>query len=336
MNPNRLTDPTLPAGLDERGPAELHVIFGAGQIGTQLGDALLARGLRVRMVRRGGPRDSRPEMEWRQADITDRAAATEAARGAAVVYDCANPAEYHRWDEVLPPLKRGVREAAARAGARLVVLDCLYMYGRPTPGVPFDEDTPMRPCSHKGELRALLARELFEAHARGDVRATSGRASDFFGPGVQTALFGDRFAARVLAGKPLEMGGDPDQPHGYSYGPDVASGLAVLGTNSVSDGKAWHLPLAWSGSTRALVDAIAAALGRRASVRRIPDWLLRTMGVLDPMLGATAEMTYQWKLPYVIDDGRFRAAFGKGPTAPAQAVADTAVWIRAAASARAA
>jgi nucleoside-diphosphate-sugar epimerase len=253
-----------------------------------------------------------------------------------VVYDCANPAEYHRWDEVLPPLKRGIREAAARAGARLVVLDCLYMYGRPQAGVPFDEDTPMRPCSRKGELRAMLARELFEAHARGDVRATSGRASDFFGPATPTALLGGRFAARVVAGKPLEMGGDPDQPHGYSYTPDVARGLAVLGASPAADGRPWHLPLAWTGTTRALVEAIATSLGRRGTVRAIPDWVLRALGVVDPALGAAAEMTYQWKLPYVIDDRRFRAAFGMGPTVPEKAVEETAAWIRSLAAPRAA
>jgi len=252
-----------------------------------------------------------------------------------VVYDCANPAEYHRWDEVLPPLKRGVRDAAARAGARLVVLDCLYMYGRPE-RVPFDEDTPMRPCSHKGELRAMLARELFEAHARGDVRATTGRASDYFGPDTPLALLGSRFAERIMAGKPLEMGGDPDQLHGYSYGPDVARGLATLGANPWADGKAWHLPLAWTGTTRGLVEAIGAALGRRGSVRPAPDWLLRAAGLVSPMLGAAAEMTYQWKVPYVIDDRRFRAAFGLAPTAPEQAVAETATWIRSLAAARAA
>ena len=312
---------------------ELHVVFGAGQIGTRLAGELLARGLRVRMVRRGPPGPARPGLEWSRADIADRTAAANAARGAAVVYDCANPAEYHRWDEVLPPLKRGVREAAARAGARLVVLDCLYMYGRPE-RVPFDESTPMNPCSHKGELRAMLARELFEAHARGDVRATSGRASDYFGPEVPLALLGSRFARRLLAGEPLEMGGDPDQRHGYSYGPDVARGLAALGTDPAADGQAWHLPLAWTGTTRGLVEAIAAALGRRGRVRPAPDWLLRAAGLVSPMVGAVAEMTYQWKVPYVIDDRRFRAAFGVEPTPPERAVAETAAWIRSIAAAR--
>ncbi len=326
------TDPDRPVELAR---PELHVIFGAGQIGTRLAEELLARGHRVRMVRRGQPGRPIPGLEWRRADITDAEATTEATRGATVVYDCANPAEYHRWDELLPPLKRGVRAAAARAGARLVVLDCLYMVGRPEK-VPFDEDTPMRPCSHKGELRAMLARELFEAHARGDVRATTGRASDYFGPDVPLALLGTRFAERLMAGKPLEMGGDPDQPHGYSYGPDVARGLAVLGANPSADGKAWHLPLAWTGTTRGLVEALGAAVGRHGTVRSAPDWLMRAAGLFSPMLGAFAEMTYQWKVPYVIDDRRFRAAFGVEPTTPERAVAETAAWIRSLAAARAA
>jgi len=316
-------------------PPPLHVIFGAGQIGTLLAEQLLAHGLRVRLVRRGPAGRARVGLAWARADVTDAAQAEDAAAGAAVVYDCTNPAEYHRWDTLLAPLKRGVRQAAARAGARLVVLDCLYMYGRPATA-PFDEDTPLRPCSHKGELRAQLAEELFQAHRRGDVRATTGRASDYFGPDVPTALLGERFAARLLAGKALQMGGDPDQPHSYSYGPDVARGLAVLGLHPEADGRVWHLPVSWQGTTRGLVQALAARLGKPAKVQTFPDWALRAMGLVDPVLGAAAEMTYQWKLPYLLDDARFRAAFGVEATPAAQAVAATADWMRDVAQRRAA
>ncbi len=312
-----------PAGLPS-----LHVVFGAGQIGTLLAAELLGHGLRVRMVRRGAPGPARPGLEWARADATDPVQAVAAAAGAAVVYDCTNPAEYHRWDELLPPLRRGVRRAAARAGARLVALDCLYMYGRPE-RAPFDEDSPMNPCSRKGELRAMLAGELFQAHARGEVRATSGRASDYFGPGLPTALLGEAFAARLMAGKAVQMGGDPDQPHSYSYGPDVARGLAVLGAHPEADGRPWHLPVAWQGTTRGLVQAVAAALGKPARIFSAPDWLLRILGLVSPVMGAAAEMTYQWKLPYLLDDRRFRAAFGAEPTPADRAVAETAAWISA-------
>ncbi|GAO01619.1 NAD-dependent epimerase/dehydratase family protein [Anaeromyxobacter sp. PSR-1] len=305
-------------------PPELHVVFGAGQVGRRLATELLALGHSVRLVRRGPPGPALPGLSWLSGDATDPLFAREACRGADAVYDCTNPPDYHRWDELLPPLRRGIRDAAARAGARLVALDCLYMYGRPAAS-PFDEDTPLAPCSHKGELRALLARELLEAHARGDLRATTGRASDFFGPGAgAAALLGDRLAARLRAGRPFEVFGDPDLPHAYSFVADVARGLAVLGTHDAAPGRAWHLPVAWTGTTRGLVEAVGAALGRPARLRAVPDWLLRVGGLLDPTLGAAAEMTYQWKVPYVPDDGRFRAAFGVGPTPAADAVAATA------------
>jgi nucleoside-diphosphate-sugar epimerase len=315
--------------------SELHVIFGAGQIGPRLAGELLAMGHRVRQVRRGPPGAPRPGLDWVRADATDPAAAAEAARGADVVYDCTNPAQYHRWDELLPPLRRGVLRAASAAGARLVVLDCLYMYGRPT-RAPFDEDEPMRPCSRKGELRAQLARELFEAHARGDVRATTGRASDFFGPDTPMGLLGNRALERLAAGKPVEVLGDPDQPHSFNFSADVARGLAVLGTHQESLGKVWHLPATWSGTTRELVQAMAAALGRPGTLRTIPDWLLRAIGLVRPEYGAAAEMTYQWKLPYLLDDRRFRAAFGVEPTPVAEAMEACARWVQERAGARAA
>src|SRR5712691_2607085 len=105
----------------------LHVIAGAGQIGPMIAERLIARGLRVRMIRRGAFGDVPPGVETRSASVSDPAAAAEAMRGASVVYHCANP-RYHRWAEELVPLARGITEGAARNGARLVVLDNLYMY----------------------------------------------------------------------------------------------------------------------------------------------------------------------------------------------------------------
>jgi nucleoside-diphosphate-sugar epimerase len=107
----------------------------------------------------------------------------EVARGASTVYHCMNPPYYARvWAELLPRYMENLIAAAGQNGARLVVLDNVYMLGRPQ-GKPLDEDTPPRPCSRKGEIRARVAERMWEAHRRGDVRATSGRASDFYGPG---------------------------------------------------------------------------------------------------------------------------------------------------------
>ncbi len=305
-------------------PQGTHTIFGAGQVGLLLARELLFAGHRVRLVRRGEAGRAQPRLTWMRGDVTDATFAGEACAGADVVYDCTNPAAYHRWPQLLPALRTAVRMAATRARARLVVLDNLYMYGRPT-SEPFDEGTPHRPCSRKGELRARLHGELFDAHRRGDVRVTCGHASDFFGPGaVSVAVFMPRLFERLARGKSLDMLGDASMPHSYSYTPDVARGLALLGTHQRSEGRSWHLPVAHRGSTRELVERFAAHMGVAPRLRHVPTWVLRAGGVFVPVLGAVAEMAYQWESPFLVDDGRFRAAFGVQATPIQAAVRVTA------------
>jgi nucleoside-diphosphate-sugar epimerase len=292
----------------------IHTIFGAGQVGTLLAHELLDQGYLVRLVRRGAAGPARPGLTWMTGDVTDATFADEAARGAAVVYNCVNPPDYGRWEGVLEPLMRAVRGAATRAGARLVALDCLYMYGMPD-AVPFDEDTPMRPCSRKGSLRALLVEEMFEAHRRGELEVTSGRASDYFGPGTPLSMIlYPRALARLRAGKPVELFGDPDQRHAYSFTPDVARGLAILGTRPEAAGRVFHLPAAWTGTTRELISRFGAAAGQPGGVRVVPSWALAALGLVSNEMRAIREMLYQWERPYVIDDRRFCTTFGVSAT----------------------
>jgi nucleoside-diphosphate-sugar epimerase len=206
----------------------LHVILGAGQVGTVLARELLAKGARVRQVRRGPAGTSRPGLEWRSGDISDLAFAEEATRGASVVYDCVNP-QYDKWPALLPAMRRGVVHGATRSGAVLVQLDNLYMYG--APDAPISEMSPIDPQSKKGALRAALAEETLEASRRGLLRVAIARASDFYGPEFLAAtMFGPHFYERVLAGKAALCQGDPDMPHTYNYGPDVARAMIRLGT----------------------------------------------------------------------------------------------------------
>ncbi|HEU4407770.1 MAG TPA: NAD-dependent epimerase/dehydratase family protein [Polyangiaceae bacterium] len=308
---------------DER--ASLHVVLGAGQIGTRVADILLARGRRVRVVRRGRGGEPRAGLEWASGDVSDLAFAADVTRGAAVVYDCMNP-PYHRWPELLLPIGRGALHGAAKAGAKLVALDCLYMYGRPEG--PLHEGSPLAPCSKKGALRVALAEERLAAHRGGGVRVAIGRASDFFGPNLPFSSWNARFFERIAAGKPGECMGDPDLPHSYTYAPDVARALVTLGERDEALGRVWHLPTNPAESTRALAARLGRALGVRAEVARVPRFVLRTAGVFSPLLREVAEMAYQWDVPFVLDDARFRAAFGQGPTPIDEAVAATAAWAR--------
>jgi nucleoside-diphosphate-sugar epimerase len=144
-------------------PDELHVIFGGGQVGQPLARILGERGLRVRVVKRSaGAPDG---VELMRGDAADPNFCRDAARGAATVYHCMNPPySTHIWANMIPKYINNLIAAAGGTGARLVVLESVYMLGR-TGGRPMNEDTQMNPCSRKGEIRAREAERLFEAHS---------------------------------------------------------------------------------------------------------------------------------------------------------------------------
>jgi nucleoside-diphosphate-sugar epimerase len=306
--------------------SELHLVLGAGQVGAKVVDLLLARGERVRVVRRGPAGPARPGLEQRSGDLTNLDFAREVGRGVDVVYQCINPA-YDAWPRELPRQTAGVIAAASVQSSRLVVLDNLYMYD-PARGA-MREDSPNAPRSKKGALRVVAADAYFEAHRRGDLQVAMARAADFFGPDSPNAsVFGFRFFDAVASGSAVDLLGDPSQPHSYNFTRDVAEGLVALGARRDVFGEIWHLPAAPAESTAAWVARFGAALGTSIRTRVIPDWVLRAMGVFQPVLREVAEMTYQWKTPFVLDDTKARTSLGLGHTPPEQAVEATLRWLR--------
>lgn len=307
---------------------ELHVLFGAGQVGDPLARLLLAAGKRVRVAKRT-PAGLPEGVEAFAGDAADPAFCDAAARGAATVYHCMNPPyDAKAWADLLPRYMDNLVAAAGRAGARLVVLDNVYMLGRPG-GRPLDEDSPVNPCSRKGEIRARVAERLFDAHRAGQVRAVTGRAADFYGPGGTLTGFGDFFWPAALGGKTVRTLGNPDTPHTYHYIPDVAAGLAALG--SAPDdafGGPWMLPCQPAEPTRALAARLARALGRDLRLSPTPRWMIRVLGLFVPPVREFPEMLYQWDEPFAVRDDRFRARFDVRPTSLENAAAATVAWAR--------
>src|SRR4029453_8661616 len=260
-----------------------HVIFGTGAIGLATLDALRRRGGTVRLVNRSGTAPVPDDIEVLGGDASDPAFTTAAANGAQVIYQPLNP-PYPKWVELFPALQASVLAAAQAAGARLVSMENVYMYGRPD-GQPLTETHPYAADTKKGMLRARMARELQAAHQAGNVQVAIGRASDYFGPrGGAQSMLGDRVIPGALAGKTASVLGDPDQPHTYTYLPDIGEGLATLGEHPDAPGEVWHLPNdPNTRTTRQLVDPIYRLAGQpRTKLRSTPALLLRAVGVVNP------------------------------------------------------
>jgi nucleoside-diphosphate-sugar epimerase len=305
----------------DQGP---HVVFGTGQVGLTLASTLAELGLTVRAVSRHRPPALPEGVDWWAADAYDPHAAADAAKGASVVYQCLN-APYAQWAKRFPPLQHGVLAAAEQAGALLVSLENVYGYG-PTAGQPMTEEHSLAATTVKGKTRAAMTRELQAAAAAGRVQIAIGRASDFFGPGVTQSTLGERVFAKALGGERADFLGDASFLHTYSYAPDVASGLAVLGTDERAVGQVWHLPGPETVTTRQVLDEVGLQLGHHVGIRSLPVPIMKALGLVNPLLRSMAEMAYEFEEPFVLDTSKFRSTFGESGTPLPAAIAGTLAW----------
>jgi len=309
--------------------SESDLVIGAGVIGSRVAEMLAGQGHRVSVVsRRGsGPAGVTPVA----ADAADAGAMTRLAEGAAVVYNCVNP-PYHRWPTDWPPIAASLLTAAERSGAVLVTLSNLYGYGPATRSLgvggydeahPMTEATPLAATGRKGRVRVRVWQDALAAHQAGRVRVAEVRASDFVGPGAQSAL-GERIAGRVRQGKNVSVLGRADRPHTWSFTDDVARMLVVAGTDPRAWGGAWHVPSNEPLSQRQVIDDLARiADAGRVRVGTIPSALLYGMGLVSPLMRELRETEYQFRADFVMDSSAAQATFGLKPTSWEEIVAAT-------------
>ena len=298
-----------------------HVVFGTGQVGRPLVEHLVTTGHDVVAVNRTGTGTIRGAAVV-GGDATDPTFTRSVTAEADVVYFCLNALNYDRWAEEFPPLQRGVLSGAAAAGARLVVLDNLYAYG-PTKGANLAETLQAHPTSAKAATRAAMTDELLKAHADGHVEVSIGRASDYFGPGATHSALGDTVFGHALAGRRAQVMGRPSRLHSYSYTPDVAAALAVLGTHPDAVGRIWHLPVAPARTTREIVDHIYTLAGHRPRLFAAGRLALTLAGLTNPVLREYKHTLYQFSDRWVVDDTAFRSTFGLGAAPLDEAITAT-------------
>ncbi len=303
-----------------------HVVFGAGQIGTHIAKQLLDSGKDVVVASRSG-RGVPPGAHPVNGDLTDTEFAAAAADGAEVIYFCLNAPNYHSWPEEFPPLQRAAMHAATVTGARLVVLENLYSYG-PTGGQTLTEKLPARATSAKARTRIEMTNELLDAHRRGALDVTIGRASDFFGPGVTQSALGEQVFRPALNGRRAQVMGNPNLRHSHSYAPDVAAGLIALGTPRATSGEIWHLPIAETLTTREFIDAIYEIAGHPTRLTAAGRTALSVIGVFKPELKELRHTLYQFTESWVVDDSKLRDTFGDMSTPVRSAIDETVHWYR--------
>ena len=301
-----------------------HVIFGTGAIGLATLDALRRRG-RDRAAgqplrHRSGPRRRRDRPGRRQRPGLHH----RRRRG--------RPGRLPDPQPALPPVggvvprpagrrarrRRSHRRPAGQHGERLHV--------RPPGRTAPHRDPPVRGPHQEG---AAARPDGPRAAGRAPGRTRRGRHRPGLGllrpPRRRPVQPGRPGLPAALAGKTATVLGDPDQPHTYTYLPDIGEGLAVLGEHPDAPGEVWHLPNdPDTRTTRQLVDSIYRQAGQpRTRLRGTPALLLRALGVVNPTVRELVELQYEFQEPFVVDSSKIATKLGVHATPLEQALADT-------------
>lgn len=300
-----------------------HIVAGAGPVGTAVAQVLAQQGDTVTVTTRSGRGPDSPGITSIALDARNTSALSDLADGAATIFNCVNPGDYTQWDSLWPPIADSLLLAAERSGATLAITGNLYPYG------PLDtamvEGMPDAATDHKGRLRAKMWADALAAHRAGKVRAVEVRGSDFVGPGVGNNGHLTRQLPALASGKVCRVVGFADQPHTWTYVPDMAAALIAAAADETSHAHIWHAPANPARTQREALGDLARAGGwKQARVKAMPASFLRLGAAFSPLVREIRELEYQWVAPYLLDDTATRAQFDLEPTPWEEALSATA------------
>jgi nucleoside-diphosphate-sugar epimerase len=304
----------------------VHVVTGAGPVGSTVAQQLAEAGHHVRLLTRSGSGPVHPLIERRRVDVSRPDGLVEAFADAVAVHHCIHGSAYDArvWRAELPQAERMVLEAAGRVGAVAVFPESLYSYG-PVEGT-ITESTPRSASTGKLGVRTELLAQR-EASATPTVSVA---ASDFYGPLVRNAHAGERMVPTVLAGRTMRVLGSPDQPHSFTYVPDLAAAMVRAATRPDLWNSFLHAPTAPPVTQRRLVGMVADAGAVRAPrVSSIPVSVLGAAGVVSRSMREMAETGYMFARPFVMDSSASEERLGLTPTPLVVGLAQTVAWWRA-------
>jgi len=286
------------------------ILGSGGPIGTELAKALRNYTTVIRLVSRN-PRKVNPEDELMAGDLLDYAVVDEAVKGSEVVYlTIGFPYSYKYWKKYWPKLVADVIKACKENQAKLVFFDNVYMYGKVDGWMT--EETLSNPCSKKGEVRAQIAELLLEEIKKENIQGLIARSADFYGPRAHNTYTNAMVFERIKDGKKPQVLINPMARHSYTYTPDAARAMVLLGNTEEAYGQVWHLPTDSDVLTgEEFLYHANQVTGKENRYSVMTPFMINMASLFSPVIKETKEMLYQFKNDYLFSSSKFDEKFFK-------------------------
>lgn len=288
----------------------MQTILGAnGTIGLVLAKELTNYTDKIRLVSRN-PRKVNASDELFAADLSKPGVLDQAVNGSEVVYLTVG-FEYNLkvWQEKWPQIVRATIDACIKHNARLVFFDNVYVYD--VNAIPhMTEDSAIKPPSKKGAVRKQIAQMIMDEIKEGKLIALIARSADFYGPDNEKSYTNEVVYKNLKKGKSAYWFIDADKKHSLAYSPDAAKATALLGNTIDAYNQVWHLPVDKNTLTgREFINLFANEMKVNNKVYVLPMWLIKVIGLFNPIMKEMPEMMYQYDRDYILDSSKFDTRF---------------------------
>ncbi len=302
----------------------MQTILGAnGVIGQELSKHLPQYTTQIRQVSRN-PKKVNASDETVHADLLNYEQTEKAVAGSDVVYLLAGlKYDTKTWQEQWPKVMRNAIDSCKKHNSKLVFFDNVYAYGY-TQGA-MTEETPFKPNSKKGEVRARIATMLLDEIKQGNIQGMIVRSADFYGPGALLSLTHSTVTSRLKAGKSPQWIGDPKTVHTFTYTPDAGKTVAVLANSPAAFNQTWHALTSKKIITGEEYVRIACeTIGQPyKGITSMPKFGVRILGLFVPVLREFVEMMYQFENDYIFDSTKAEKFTGLMATSYQEGIAAT-------------
>lgn len=250
-----------------------------------------------------------------EADLKDKESVNRAVAGSEVVYLTAGLKYDSRiWKRDWPVIMQNVIDACVQHRTRLVFFDNVYAYS-PNEIPHMTENSIKKPEAKKGKVRLDLLNMIFDAIKDQGLKALIARSADFYGKEVKTGFLNFGVIDKLKKGSKAMWQSDAGKIHSFTYVPDAAKAVAMLGNSLDAFNQVWHLPTSserWTGKD--FIDFIAKELNVKPKYTILSNSMNSLIGIFSTTVKELKEMQYQNDQDYFFDSSKFNNHFSFTPT----------------------